>query len=195
MPECKPRVRVFRNMNGNPAGIPALTSGIGIRYGYQVPGTLALGTRYRINAEGRTPKTEPGHWTPVGEGRCDSAWSSDPGELPGLAPGTPIRRHASRLAPSRPAPAIRRGPADGRPRPRVGLVLGLLAVGSPEGLCRTGRGQTAPAVGRYDEVADALARLGLDGPDAGRSLSTRPTPTRLGPWAGRLPTRRSGWSG
>gem|GEM_PF-1676609 len=77
MPGCKPRVRVFRNMNGNPAGIPALPSDIGIRYGYQVPGTLALGTRYRINAEGRTPKAEPGHWTPVGEGRYDSAW--DPG--------------------------------------------------------------------------------------------------------------------
>jgi hypothetical protein len=77
MPKCKPRVRVFRNMNGNPAGIPALPSDIGIRYGYQVPGTLALGTRYRINAEGRTPKAEPGHWTPVGEGRYDSAW--DPG--------------------------------------------------------------------------------------------------------------------
>jgi hypothetical protein len=77
MPGCKPRVRVFRNMNGNPAGIPALPSDIGIRYGGQVPGTLALGTRYRINAEGRTPKAEPGHWTPVGEGRYDSAW--DPG--------------------------------------------------------------------------------------------------------------------
>jgi hypothetical protein len=75
------------------------------------------------------------------------------------------------------------------------VVLGLLAVGSPDGLCRTGRGRTAPAAGRYDDVADALARLCLDGPDAGRSLSTRPTPTRLGPWAGRLPTRRSGWSG
>jgi len=37
---CIPRVRVFRNMNGNPAGILAFHSGIGIRYGArsQVPG-------------------------------------------------------------------------------------------------------------------------------------------------------------
>jgi hypothetical protein len=49
---CKSRVRVFRNMNGNPAGIPALPSGIGIRYGCQVSGAgyLVPGTRYRISA-------------------------------------------------------------------------------------------------------------------------------------------------
>jgi hypothetical protein len=43
---CKPRVRVFRRQ------VPGT--------GFQVPGTwhLGPGTRYRINAEGRTPSTE-----------------------------------------------------------------------------------------------------------------------------------------
>jgi hypothetical protein len=50
-------------------------SGFGTGTRFRVP--WHLGTRYRINAEGRTPKAEPGHWTPVGEGRYDSAW--DPG--------------------------------------------------------------------------------------------------------------------
>jgi hypothetical protein len=45
---CIPRVRVFRRQ------VPGT--------GFQVPGTwhLGPGTRYRINAEGRTPSTEPG---------------------------------------------------------------------------------------------------------------------------------------
>ena len=57
---CKSRVRVFRNMNGNPAGIPALPSGIGIRDGCQVSGAgyRAPGTRYPVPNRRRGPDTE-----------------------------------------------------------------------------------------------------------------------------------------
>jgi hypothetical protein len=47
-------------MNGNPAGIPALPSGIGIRYGCQVSGAgyRAPGTRYPVPNRRQGPDTE-----------------------------------------------------------------------------------------------------------------------------------------
>jgi hypothetical protein len=57
-----------RNMNGNLAGIPALPSGIGIRYGCQVSGAgyLAPGTRYLIPNRRRGSDTEHRRTRPRG---------------------------------------------------------------------------------------------------------------------------------
>jgi len=57
---CIPHVRVFRSVNRESRRYPGLPFRYRYSAGCQVsgPGYLAPGTRYRINAEGRTPSTE-----------------------------------------------------------------------------------------------------------------------------------------